>query len=347
MPTKKDLFDIPSIWKSDPLKAFGGFISSTEFVEMGKHGRARKAEGREVHPISKSSVAVYTHMFSNFVRWMQARRLRLQEVDQGQLRNFLDHRHEGKDTNGKKLNSAIRVRYLRLLERVFAYLGVMPNPATKLAFEVNKSPTDKGIDKPKVYLDDKAQVAFLAGLPPAAGYDPSKPNAPTWKKRRDNAMLAMMLGAGLKVSEAVMLSLDDIGRKDSAGEMWIKVRNPASHGPNNSHQTVLRRFAVPYVLPWIEERKRHKIPGKLLFPASLKAGEALNKATVYRHVKASLQGAGVEVERMGGRTLRNSFAVRELIHNTPLETVGGFLGHFERRSTEKYVVGDKQKRLDP
>lgn len=326
------------------MKAFGGFIRSTEFVEMGKHGKARKEEGREVHPISKSSAAVYIHMFGNFVRWMQARRLRLDEVDQGQLRNFLDHRHEGKDTDGKKLNSAIRVRYLRLLERVFSHLGATPNPATQLAFEVNKSPTDKGMDQPKVYLTDREQVALLAGLPPAAGYDPSKPNAPTWKKRRDNAMLAMMLGAGLKVSEAVALRLDDIGRKDSKGEIWIRVRNPASHSSNNAHTTVLRQFAIPYVQPWIEERKRHNIPDKLLFPATLKAGEALNKATVYRHVKASMQAAGLEVERMGGRTLRNSFAVRELREN-PIETVGGFLGHFERRSTEKYVVNEQQRKL--
>ena len=327
------------------MTSFGRFIKSTEFVEMGKHGKARKAEGREVQPISKSSAAVYTHMFANFVRWMQARHLRLHEIDQGQLRSFLDHRHAAKDIGGKRLNSSIRVRYLRLLERVFSHLSVTPNPATKLAYEVNKSPTDKGIDKSKVYLDDKAQVALLVGLPPVQSYDPAKPASPSWKKRRDRAMLAMMLGAGLKVSEAIALRLDDIGREDSAGELWIRVRNPASHGPNNSHQTVLRRFAVPYVRPWIEERKRHKIPGKLLFPASLKAGEELNKATVYRHVKASLQGSGLEVERMGGRTLRNSFAVRELVHNTPLETVGGFMGHFERRSTEKYVVDEKQKKL--
>jgi integrase/recombinase XerD len=345
MHPQPDIFDIPSIWKADPMKAFGGFIASTEFVEMGKHGRARKAEGREVHPISKESAQVYTHMFGNFVRWMDLRRLRLHEVDQRQLRSFLDHRHAAKDTDGKKLNSAIRLRYLRLLERVFIHLGATPNPVTKLAYEVNKSPTDKGIDKPKVYLDDKAQFALLAGMPPIAAYDQANPASPSWKKRRDRAMLAMMLGAGLKVSEVIALRVDYVGRKDSAGEKWIKVRNPSSHGPNNSHKTVLRHFAEPYVTSWIEERKLHKIPGKLLFPASLKAGEELNKATVYRHVKATLLEAGLDVERMGGRTLRNSFAVRELRHNTPVETVGEFLGHFERRSTEKYVINEHQKTM--
>jgi integrase/recombinase XerD len=346
MPKQPDLFDIPAIWKTDPIKGFETFITSVEFVEMGKHGKARKAAGQPVYPISDKSTTVYRHMFANFLRWLERRKLRLQHIGEVEMRQFLDDRHAGKDTEGRKLNSLIRVRYLRLLERVYTHLGATheQNPATRAAYKVHRTPAT-GRDKPKVFLTDKEQAAFLANLPAAEAYDPDRPEASSWRKRRDRAMLAMMLGAGLKVSEVLALRVEHVGKKDSTGSISVKVVNPALRTADNAHKTVLRPFAVPYVLPWLEERKRRRIPGSLLFPASLKEGQELNKATVYRHVKATLEQAGLDVERMGGRTLRNSFAVRELANDTPIELVGTYLGHYERRSTEKYVVPKRQRKL--
>lgn len=345
MRQQNDLLDIDAIWFTDPTKGFDSFVQSIEFVELGKHGRARKAEGRAVYPIAKSSQEVYCHMFGNFSKWMKTKHLRINEIGETEIREFLDIRHDGKDTEGKKLNSMIRVRYLRLLERVFTHLGVSPNPATKAAYGVHKS-AEAGRDKAKVYLTEKEQAAFLANLPAIEPFDPKHPFAPSWKRRRDRAMLAMMLGAGLKVSEVMALNIKNVQRKDSAGCIPIKIVNPALRTDDNSHKTILRPFAVPYVLPWIEERKRLKqIPSDRLFPASLKEGEMLNKATVYRQVKATLQKAGIDLDHMGGRTLRNSFAVIELKNGTDIETVGMFLGLVERRSTEKYVVQEQQKEL--
>lgn len=356
MVKQNDLLDVPAIWRTDPMKGFDSFIQSVEFVEMGKHGKARKAEGRAVHPISASSQQVYRHMFGNFLRWMEHRRLQLEQVGEKEIREFLEVRHGDKNTEGKKLNSLIRVRYLRLLERVFDHLGASgtANPARKAAYGIHKSQAT-GRDKPKAYLTEKEQAQFLANLVEPEAFDPDKPLSPSWKKRRDRAMLAMMLGAGLKVSEVIELRIEHILKKDSTGGMPIKVVNPALRTADNSHRTYLRPFAIQYVLPWIEERTwrakadskagRPAIPGKLLFPASLKEGETLNKATVYRHVKATMEAAGLDVERMGGRTLRNSFAVTELKKGASVEEVRGFLGLYERRSAEKYDVQDKQKRL--
>jgi integrase/recombinase XerD len=80
-----------------------------------------------------------------------------------------------------------------------------------------------------------------------------------------------------------------------------------------------------------------KIPGILLFPATLDGG-TLDKATVYRQVKATFERAAINVERLGGRTLRNSFAVRELKEGASIELVGEFMGHRKRKSTEHYLI---------
>lgn len=342
MTKQPDLFDLPPTWKEDPLKGFDAFVRGVEFVEMGKHGKARKAEGREVRPISKESATVYTHMFTNYVRWLENKRIRFEQAGEQEIRAFLDTRHDSKDSEGKKLNSAIRARYLRLLERVYAHLHVMPNPATQASYGEYRG-AKGGRDQPKAYLTEKQQLAFLAHLPEAPPFDPFL-NEDGWERRRDRAMLAMMLGAGLKVSEVLYLRVDQIGKRDANGD--VPVRFPTfAKGTHKEHDTVLRTFAARYVLPWIEERKQRKLPTKLLFPATLTTDAPLHKATVYRHVKATLQRAGLEVPRMGGRTLRNSFAVRELGQGASIEQVKSFLGLYEQRSAEKYVVNKPHRRL--
>lgn len=90
------------------------------------------------------------------------------------------------------------------------------------------------------------------------------------------------------------------------------------------------------MLAWAAERKRLKILGKLLFPASLMKGELLDKATVYRQVKKTFERAKLPLPHLGGRTLRNTFAVRELQQET-IEQVKEMMGHHLLRSTEDYL----------
>lgn len=339
---QNDIFDIPEIWKTRPMDAFGAFIRSEEFVELGRYAAARSDAGKPLRPIKETSATVYVHMFTSYLRWLSQQRVSLHEASASDIKAFLDAEHVDEHNRVRKLRSLIRVRYLRLLERVYAHLKVDPNPARNAAFAVYRTAA-AGRDKPKAFLTEAEQIAFLEQLP-AAPLDESNLTAPSWKKRRDRAMLAVMLGAGLKVSEVLGLRVDQVGGRERDGSIPIKIPDYVAGG--DGHKTVLRPFAVKHVVPWIEERKLHAIPGKLLFPASLREDKPLNKATVYRHVKATLERAGIDVERMGGRTLRNSFAVRELENGASLELVKQYMGHHELRSTAKYQqVSTKQRRL--
>jgi integrase/recombinase XerD len=58
---------------------------------------------------------------------------------------------------------------------------------------------------------------------------------------------------------------------------------------------------------------------------------------VYRQVRATFERAGIDVARLGGRTLRNAFAVRELKQGGSFELVGEFMGHRKLRSTQAYA----------
>lgn len=156
----------------------------------------------------------------------------------------------------------------------------------------------------------------------------------------------MMLGAGLKVSEVIGTSTEHVGTPDATGCLPVTVSPVSTAGTSRWHQTQLRQFATHEVLIWKTERMLLKIPGPLLFPASLQGGR-LDKATLYRQVKATFQRAGIDIQRLGGRTLRNSFAVRELNDGVSIELVGEFMGHRKRKSTEHYVLDPAARKHDP
>ncbi|MES2831640.1 MAG: tyrosine-type recombinase/integrase [Pseudomonadota bacterium] len=289
-----------------------------------------------------SSARIYILMFGKFLRWLDLNNLRLMHVASTDILAFLEHGSDTKtDESGepkKDLNSSIRIRYLRIFERVFQHLNVHPNPARHAAFDIYKSSDKKlrGSDLEKVVMSDAEQTAFMRALPEAKASE-SNPGHAGWKRRRDRAMQAMMLGAGLKVSEVVGIVTDNVGVADATGCIPVAVSPASTAGTSRWHQTQLRQFAVREVAAWKIERIAMKIPGKLLFPANLQ-GSTLDKATVYRQVKATFARAGIDVQRLGGRTLRNSFAVRELTSGSSIELVGEFMGHRKRKSTEQYLL---------
>jgi integrase/recombinase XerD len=337
-----DLFDdAADAWRVDPQTAFEAFVVSPQFLEMSKRKPKTitgDGEARPRNPIRKSSALVYIAMWTRFLRWLGASGSgkTVFDVSSEGLVAFLEHREHGKRV---LQGSTIRRQYLTLFERVYLHLKVHPNPAVHACFDVfrNRS-TLIGANAPKANLSDAEQTAFMAALPPAEVPD-AKDATRGWKRRRDRAMQALMLGAGLKVSEVVGIHAKHIGEIDSTGSAPIAISPATVGGTVRPHQTQLRPFAVADVMAWLKERNALEIPGPLLFPATLNGGR-LDKATVYRQVKATFARAGIDVSRQGGRTLRNTFAVRELKAGGGIELVGEFMGHRKRRSTEHYLIAD-------
>jgi len=336
----ESLLDAEAIWRNDPQRAYEAFIKTVEFQNLGLR-RPRSVNG-EPAPAPKalrdSSFKVYAAMFSKFLRWIAVQQLSLFDVTSANLMAFLER---GKTIDGvvrKELNSKIKSKYLRLLERVYIHLKVQPNPAQHASFDIFRT-GDKariGQDADMVILSEAQQAVFLAALP-----NPTAPHQ-AWQRRRDRALQALMLGAGLKVSEVIGIYTENIGEKDASGSIPVTISPASAVGTVPWHKSRLRPFAIVEVLNWIAERRHLKIPGPHLFPATLNGGQ-LNKATVYRQVRATFKRAGIAVPRLGGRTLRNSYAVRELKAGEPIERVGDCLGHRKQRSTEYYLQAMQNK----
>lgn len=339
-----DIFDTPENWDLAPLEAFQAFVRTEAFVSLGRRPRGLQgSSGESARPMRASAMTVYIAMFGKFLRYLDGKPLRA--VSPGDIVRFLDGGEAAKGEGNTKPLSLIRVRYLRLLERVYAHIAMEPNPATIATVELFNS-ASTGRDKSKVALTLEQQALFIRNLPLATPYK-GHGSFEGWKKRRDRAMQAIMLGAGLKVSEVVGLYIENIGEIDINGSVPISISPASVDGNGANHRTQLRPFAVDIVMDWVMERKQMSLATKLLFPASLTDLKPLNKATVYRQVTATFERAGIETTHSGGRTLRNSFAFRELQkENASVELVGQFLGLKKQASAQKYLfLVEKEKRL--
>lgn len=316
----------PTLWDANPLEHFTSFVKSPAFVLT-----SVRSVGDAPSPISDESAATYCFMFGKFVHWLTAEKKRFSQVDQRDLVRFLNHCSE---PGRRDLNSKIRYRYLRLLERCYQHLLVVPNPAKHEILSVYRMGSYSR-DQGMVTLNEHQLGEFIAALP-STGIPSGRRDA-SWKRRRDRAMQLVMLLGGLRVAEVIGLLLSEVGKQVRFdGSIDLEITPEGKHNTSYEHTTVLRSAGAAELQGWLVERANLVIPGQLVFPADLH-GNRLNKATVYRQVKATFQRAGIEVVRSGGRTLRNTFAVTEFRRDgaTPTHLME-YLGLALERSTDEY-----------
>lgn len=326
-PHTLDLFNTTDQWDTDPRVAFAALVTTPAFVRLRRGGQAHDVVSPQV--LRSQSAQVYIAMFGRFHQWLRSQDLQLRQIDRHAIAQFLQTRN----CAGRPMASAIRLRYVRMLERIYDHLGMNPNPARQAATDIFTTPGAAGRDRSKAWLADADQAKFMAALP----------NLASWKNQRDRAMMALLLGAGLTVSEVIRIRTTDISVQQEQGSVWVDVNPHATAGElHRQHRTLLREFAVSDVLTWCKERSAIGMQGDLLF-ASTRSGKAMDPSTVFRKVKANFARAGLDPGRRGGRTLRNSYARRELLaggaSRGTIEHVTELLGLHEQRSTLRYLTG--------
>src|SRR4051794_27822079 len=125
-------------------------------------------------------------MFGKFHRWMRDHGKTLLTVTDEDILQFLNSRAVDESGAGEQLKSTIRVKYVRLLERVLQHLEVARSPAQSTAFRIYKTAGTSAKDLDMVVRDTSQHQAFMKALP-VANDTPAG-----WKRRRDRAMQALM-----------------------------------------------------------------------------------------------------------------------------------------------------------
>lgn len=319
---------IHTSWDADPVRSFRDFVSTTAFAETGRRVRA---DGT-LRVLSAESAKIYLFMFNNVASWFQEHGLAFSRVTHTDLLRFI-----GRTVKGKRvLNSKIAYRYLRLLERCYEHLGVVPNPAQQAIL---------GIDRAQMARDDAGRTLseeqlqrFFAALPADAPRRRQSTPFDGWKRRRDRAMQVVIALAGLRVSEAVGLLLPEVGRQAAIdGSILLTITPDEKHDTSHEHTIALPREGADELGAWLQEREAMAIPGQFVFPANL-SGARMTRKTVYMQMRATFERAGMDLARSGGRTLRNTFARRQLDSGASPDDLKDVLGLALERSAADYKL---------
>jgi integrase/recombinase XerD len=313
-------------WDADPVRAFKEFVSTPAFSET---GRRLRADGT-LRALSAESAKIYIFMFANAASWILEQGLSFSTVTRADLVRFID-----RTVNGKRvLNSKIAYRYLRLLERCYEHLEVMPNPAQEAILGIDRAHMTK--DEAGRVLSEDQLERFFAALPAEAPR--SRRNTPFdgWKRRRDRAMQVVIALAGLRVSEAIGLLVSEVGRQVAIdGSIVLTITPDEKHDTSHEHTITLPREGADELRPWLQEREAMAIPGQFVFPANL-TGARMTRKTVYVQMRATFERAGMDLARSGGRTLRNTFARRQLDNGASADELKDVLGLALERSAADY-----------
>jgi integrase/recombinase XerC len=146
---------------------------------------------------------------------------------------------------------------------------------------------------------------------------------------RDRALLALFYGAGLRLSEAAALDLDDVSL--DRGEVRVL-------GKGRRERIVpIGRGAEAALRAYLAERGRERGP---LFRG--RGGARLSRRAIQRAVTRMLARVG-RSGRFSTHTLRHSFATHLLDRGADLRAVQELLGHATLASTQVYTHVEKTR----
>lgn len=219
------------------------------------------------------------------------------------------------DLSNKGLSAKSRARHLISVRGLYKYLLneklITSNPVTQV--DIPKT----GLSLPKIMT--VKDVNALLEAP-----DIKKPRG-----MRDTAMMEIMYGSGLRVSELIGLKLQDInldgnfvrvmgkGSKERMVPMGSKARSVVYEWLKNGRPSMLKKISSPY-----------------LFVA--RAGKPMTRQGFWKIIKKYALIANIK-QNITPHTLRHSFATHLLEGGADLRSVQTMLGHSDISTTQIYT----------
>ena len=188
--------------------------------------------------------------------------------------------------------------------------------------ERSDNPCD-AVDHPKLgrYLPEVLSVQEVTDIIEGVKTD-------TWQGVRDRAILEILYGCGLRVSELCELKLSNV----YASEGSLRVI-----GKGNKERLVpIGGAALEAFGAWLDLRPQTAAPAYDDYVFLNRFGKPLSRISVFNMVKKNAALAGVEKE-ISPHTFRHSFATHLIENGADLRVVQEMLGHESILTTEIYT----------
>lgn len=261
------------------------------------------------HGLSQNTVESYRLDLAQFTAWLDSPREFL-TIDHDKLQEFLGFRID----QGYKASSSLRM--LSCLRKFFRFLYLenyrQDDPTATL--ESFRKPTRL----PKSLNEEQVMDLLNA------------PNTLEPIELRDKAMLELLYATGLRVSELVSLTTENMSLRQGVVRII---------GKGDKERLVPMGEEAIY---WIQEFFQQARPillnheqSNVVFPS--KRGVQMTRQTFWHRIKHYAQLAGIESDKLSPHVLRHAFATHLVNHGADLRVVQMLLGHSDLSTTQIYT----------
>lgn len=272
------------------------------------------------HGLSKNTLAAYRRDIEGFARWLASQGANLNSCTRALILHYLGERgeREYKARSNARLVSSLR-QYFRLQLR----LGVISADPT-LLLEPPKLPHSL----PKALSENQIEALIRA------------PDVDKTLGLRDRAMFELIYATGLRVSELIGLTLEQVNLRQGV----LRVR-----GKGGKDRLVpMGEEASDWLERYVHESRGALLRGRVvdaLFVTARAAG--MTRQMFWFMVKKHAVVAGIDTKRISPHVLRHSFATHLLNHGADLRALQMLLGHSSLSTTQIYTLVAKEglKRL--
>ncbi|KVN06850.1 tyrosine-type recombinase/integrase [Burkholderia diffusa] len=290
--------DEPTLWLSAPTEAY-------------QQWQRTEAAGADLRAFSPRSIVQHEAMFERFMRHLAAAQLSLATFGPDHLESFFA------DVDRRcKPGTTTRLRYEKLLDRLGRHLvdvGVRKtNPAA--AYTLTQAwPEDEPIP---VYLQEADDHRLQTSIRSIDGLDD--------RALRNRAIVGLLLSTGITAQEVRHAAAVDLDLSSARPHLLVPKR-----GAREARRVNVSEFAEPALARWLNRSATAQSP--LLFP-SPRAGGSMTDEMLGRIVRDELVAVDIRVPDMSPRTLRNTFARRQLIAGRSNDDVMQMLGLASQRT---------------
>lgn len=283
---------------------------------------------RSERGLAANTISAYRRDLTLWSTYCRSRGIDLRSVQPGDITDFLDRVRSGASPASRPLSPPSVARLLVSIRSLYRFMSREGYADVDPTRKIGSPARSRSI--PKAIAQDK--VARLVELP-----------APDdLLGRRDRAILEVLYGTGVRISELVALDLDDIDEEQAS----LLVRG--GKGGKSRHLPLGRaaRAAVGAYLtqtrPELVRRSRaSRSRGALFLNAR---GGRLSRQGCWKIVKGYARAADLG-ELVSPHTLRHSFATHMLDGGADIRVVQELLGHASLATTQVYtLVSDNRLR---
>lgn len=260
--------------------------------------------------LSQNTMDSYRNDLYKLLGWMEQKNYRLSFISFSGLQDYQSWLMD------KDYKQTSRARMLSAIRRLFQYLH-----------------------RQKIRGDDPSALLITPKLPKRLPKDLSEaqvedllsaPNTEDPIELRDKAMLELLYATGLRVSELVTLTMENMSLRQGL------VRVVGKGG---------KERLVPMgenAIEWIERFLQYGRPTLLgeqtsdvVFPS--KRARVMTRQTFWHRIKHYAVIAEIEVDQLSPHVLRHAFATHLLNHGADLRVVQMLLGHSDLSTTQIYT----------